>query len=574
MQECSTLVFSKHDPSSFQGKTVDATTNPLESAIALVLRAEEEGAVADLAAWLARYPAHATELADFLVSHKHLMKAVGQKRTSSELDSGFSRRLSGTDFDILEEIGRGGMGVVYRAIDRTLKRTVALKSIITGQMTTEKELIRFRFEAEAAAGLDHPSIVPVLSFGEIDGSPFLVMKLMEGGSLANRLREMGPGSQLSVNQAAQLVREVALGVHHAHQRGLLHRDLKPANILLDGDDKPHVADFGLAIVLKATFSLSQGGSLAGTAAYMAPEQVNGDQGLTTAVDVHALGAILYELITGEPPYGREEWLVTIQRVRDETPPSIHRVRTDVPSDLEEIILRCLEKDPRDRYPSALALAEDLTHFLDGEPLHARCKGLYVGVSRALARRRDTLSMSSWPAFFVTATSLVISQALVQAVILTGANPWLAYAAMASHFVGWLVLSWCFLITRAHVVSPVERMSAGLQVGLMIACLSLVPAHVYLHGNNILPIYPPMTTVFGLGVFAHGATHWGRLYLVGLYLMAVAFFMPVVPMTWWPTAHALLHGAALVWMGIRHKQFDAQARNSFSSRSGLGVGQAS
>lgn len=174
------------------------------------------------------------------------------------------------------------------------------------------------------------------------------MALMEGGSLAQRLRNRKPGEGVPALEAAELIRDVALGAHHAHQRGLLHRDLKPGNILFDGQGRPHIADFGLALPLEATFSLSR--SMAGTAGYMAPEQVGGEQNLTIAVDVHALGAILYELLAGEPTFGREEWLLTLQRVRDETPPPLRGGRNGAAVDLETICLRCLEKDPQDRSP--------------------------------------------------------------------------------------------------------------------------------------------------------------------------------------------------------------------------------
>lgn len=540
--------------------------SPLEEAIALVLHAEEEGLPPDLTDWLAHHPEHAQELAEFLASQKQLFHFDSGSKLSGNQSMALRRQASQSGFDIHEEVGRGGMGVVYKALDRSLKRTVALKSILTGDLATQRDLMRFRFEAEAAAGLDHPAIVPVYAFGEFDGRPFLVMKFMEGGSLSARIRQDGPGLRFTPESAARLVRDIAHGVHHAHQRGLLHRDLKPANILLDHEGQPHVADFGLAIVLKSTYSVSQGNSLAGTAAYMAPEQVAGDTGLTTAVDIHALGVILYELLAGEPPYGRDEWLLTIQRVRDENPPDLRARCPGLPRDLESIVLRCLEKDPRDRYPSALTLADELTAFLDGEAISTRRRGLLVGLSRAVSRRRDTMSMSSWPAFFMSALSLVISQALVMAVLLTGLNPWLAYAGLGLHFLEWMIIYWVFLVTRSKLVSPVERMSTGLQLGIMLACFSLVPAHIYMHGSNILPIYPAMTTVFGIGVFCHGATHWGRLYLVGLYLMLVASIMPLFPMLWWPVVHGVLHGASLVWLGFRHWDFDKSARRAAADRS--------
>lgn len=541
------------------------SSSKLEEAIGIILKSEEEGQPMELADWLGRNPDQATELASFLASHRK-MQTVALTRWADEsvvVQPSTFPKVAG--LDLQEEIGRGGMGVVYRAYDPTLKRTVAVKRIIASLLTSPKELEKFRFEAEAAAGLDHAAIVPIHAFGETDGQPFLVMKFMEGGSLSNRLRALGHARQLPQAEAAKLVRDIAFGVHHAHQRGLIHRDLKPANILLDHLGAPHVADFGLAIALKASFSISRDGSMAGTAAYMAPEQVSCETGLTIAVDVHALGSILYELLAGEPPFGRGEWLQTIQRVRDEPAPSLRHIRPELARDLETIAMRCLEKRPEDRYRSALNLAEDLTRFLEGEPLVSKPRSLATTIVRAIDRRKETRSMASWPGCFVAAISLLLSHSIVQFVALTDGQPWVAYTALGAYFVAWLSLYWWFLIVRSHALSPVERLSAALQIGMMLACLSLFPAHIVFYGKNFLPIYPPMTTIFGLGIFAHGATHWGRLYVVGLVLMVVSCLMPLVPMIFWPATHTLMHGGILVWMGFWLRQFDreSQARPSKS-----------
>ena len=168
-------------------------------------------------------------------------------------------------------------------------------------------------------------------------------------------------------------------------------------------------------------------------------------------------------------------------------------------------------------------------------------------------------MASWPGCFAAAISLLLSHSIVQFVALTDGQPWVAYTALGAYFVAWLSLYWWFLIVRSHALSPVERLSAALQIGMMLACLSLFPAHIFLYGKNFLPIYPPMTTLFGLGIFAHGATHWGRLYVVGLVLMVVSCLMPLVPMIFWPATHTLMHGGILVWMGFWLRQFDRESQ---------------
>lgn len=204
------------------------------------------------------------------------------------------------DYELLNEIAHGGMGVIYKARQLSLNRTVALKMILAGQLATPDAVQRFRIEAEAAAGLDHAHIVPVYEIGEHDGQHFFTMKLVEGPSLSDWIaRHPNLGSPQTQRASAKLVATVAHAVHHAHLRGILHRDLKPGNILLDNTGEPHVTDFGLAKQVRGGSEVTQSGAVVGTPSYMAPEQASGRKGLTTAVDIYSLGAILYELMTGD-----------------------------------------------------------------------------------------------------------------------------------------------------------------------------------------------------------------------------------------------------------------------------------
>ena len=345
----------------------------------------------------------------------------------------FPGRIFG-DYEILERIARGGMGVVYKARQISLNRLVALKIIPGSELANPVERQRFRIEVEAAASIDHPRIVPIYEVGEHDGYYFYSMRLIEGGNLAQHMARYRDDHRA----AARLIISAARGIHYAHQRGILHRDLKPANILLDKDGRPHVADFGVAKHLHGQVTtdsgepppprsaasaqwdasadpaadsrrsrpgsreldLTQVGEIVGTPSYMAPEQASGKKGVVTvAADIYSLGAILYEMLTGRPPFKGPTRMATVRQVLTERPVPPRQLNPRIDRDLECICLKCLEREPQNRYPSAEALAEDLERWLAGEPILVASRSWWYRTLKWV-KRRPTM------AALVTATAIV------------------------------------------------------------------------------------------------------------------------------------------------------------------------
>ena len=355
----------------------------------------EKGEDFDREALLRDHPDYAKDLAAFLDDRDLLAELAGSLHDapSSQVLPGISAVLAKTilsagekrslppgervryigEYEILREVARGGMGIVYKARQRKLKRIVALKMILSGRLASPEDVSRFQREAQAAARIKHPRIVPIHEIGQHEGQAYFTMDFVEGASLANLIRD----EALPPKRAAELISQVAAAIHYAHEQGIVHRDLKPANILLDETGQPHVTDFGLAKIFAADpddseKELTLSGQILGTPSYMSPEQASGKHQLVGPTsDVYSLGAILYASLTGRAPFVAESTLDTIRQVASAEPLSPRALNPKIPRDLETICLKCLEKEPHKRYGTAELLADDLKRFREGRPVMAR-----------------------------------------------------------------------------------------------------------------------------------------------------------------------------------------------------------
>jgi predicted Ser/Thr protein kinase len=350
--------------------------DPVDAVIAKYVQEVEAGQVPDREVLLAQHPYLADRLREFFADYDRLDRQAGELRLSADphpttdfsaLTSDVIRVRYFGDYELLEVLAHGGMGVVHKARQVSLGRLVALKMILKGMFATPLDVARFRAEAEAAAKLDHPNIISIYEVGEHDGQQYYAMQFIDGTSLRRYPRG-------TTRKETVIIAQVARAVHHAHQRGVLHRDLKPSNILLDSAGTPFVADFGLAKRVNVDRSLTESGAVVGTPRYMSPEQAASQKDLSVAADVYSLGVVFYERLTGQTPFTGETPLQILRQVRENDPPRPSSITPGLDRDLETICLKCLEKEPGKRYDSAQALADDLDRWLRGEPIEARPVG--------------------------------------------------------------------------------------------------------------------------------------------------------------------------------------------------------
>jgi serine/threonine-protein kinase len=431
------------------------------------------------------------------------------------------------DYELVEELGRGGMGVVYKAWEKSLNRFVAVKLILRGEHASDIDLARFRGEAQAAAGLTHPNIVPVFKVDACDGQAFFSMKYVEGQTLAERVKQ-GP---LRPRDAVRYLAAVSRAVYHAHTRGILHRDLKPANILIDADDQPLVTDFGLAKRVEGGASLTGSGAIVGTPSYVSPEQASGEQSrIGPATDVYSLGAILYEMLTGRPPFLAASAVATLLLVRTEEPVRPRLLNPQIDPDLEFICRKCLEKNPEHRYNSALQLAEDLDAFVKDEPVSARSSSLAYFVSRIFRESHHAPVQENWGVLWMWHSLTIFLLCVVTAAIygLGERRHWPYLVLWTVGLVAWGTFFWQWR-RRAGPVTFVERQLAHAWAGGVIASIGMFVVEVLLD-RPALELSPLLGVIAGVVFLFKAGTLSGWFYFAAFLSFSVSIPMAFLPPT--------------------------------------------
>ena len=457
------------------------------------------------------------------------------------------------DYEVLEEIARGGMGVVYKAQQKALGRTVALKMILSGQLASDEDVRRFYNEAEAAGKLDHPGIVPVYEFGQHEGQHFFSMGYVAGPSLSDCLSD-GP---LAPDQAAAIMIKVSQAIAYAHARGVIHRDLKPANVLLEPDGSPRITDFGLAKRIEADERLTSTGQILGTPGYMAPEQASGNvDEINEAADVYALGAVLYALVTGRPPFQADNPLDTMIQVLEGDPAPLRLLNPKVEADLETICLKCLEKDPGHRYLSAAEVAEDLTRYVEGESISVKSLNVVDRMVRALHRSKHDADLQAWSTLLFWFGGIVLLAEIGIYIHTLGGPPYPKHWAIAirvSQFLSMGAVLWSCRSSWSISTGAAERQMLSIWIGFLVSCFLVIGVAILStdpdHPLDELRIYPYLAIVSGLTYFVMGSSYWGQCYLCALLFFVLALVMPST-LPWAPLEFGLLWAVCLVLIGRR------------------------
>jgi serine/threonine protein kinase len=544
------------------GPSAAESQQRLESAIAAYLEEAARGNQPDPNEMLAAHPELADELRHFLDDHQQAMHLADSWRLDVGLETDVRSVATASpgmepirfgDYELLGEIARGGMGVVYKARQISLNRVVAIKMILQGQLAAVEDVERFHLEAKAVAKLAHPHIVVVHDVGQCGDQHYFAMEYVEGESLAQRIRQ-GP---CSFSTTAEHVEQVAQAVHFAHQNGVVHRDVKPSNVLIDPSGRARVTDFGLAKHIDRGQELTLTGQIMGTPAYMAPEQITNSRGqIGPACDVYALGALLYELLTGRPPFRGRDHFETLLQVLECDPQSPRLLNPNVPRELEMICLKCLEKQPQHRYASAADVADDLRQFLAGDSISLSSPKLVDRLVRTLERSHYDREFHTWSRLLVHLAWLsLVTHALVflNRFALPSRQLGGLIVIRGLEVVGMAVLLWVLRRQWYPVRGAAARQLLSLWLGYMAGSVVLLAITNLLTPPGVafddFRAYPPMAVLASLLFMMLGSSYWGYCYLIGSIFLVLAIVMTV-----WLPAAPLLFGvawaASLLTLSIR------------------------
>ncbi len=547
----------------------------LEEVLAEYLQDVEAGISVDAEALAERYPVHRSELLEFIAIDQQFRE---RSKTNSEafqrtVLSGISQSAGSAqaittplqkvgEYELIEEIDRGGMGVVFKARHPTLRRTVAIKMLLAGAFASGEAERRFRREAAAAARLNHPGIVPVYDVGIVDhpgplhGQTWFAMALVEGTDLARRIE-----SELFDSiAAAQLSTRIVDAIHYAHGKGVIHRDLKPANILLDKDNNPHITDFGLSRCQDDNETqLTAAGQIFGTPGYMSPEQAAGkNDSVGPATDIYSLGAVMYCMLTGRPPFRASSTVATLQQVTHDAPAPPRLLNRTVDPDLESIILKCLEKNPADRYSTAEDLKQDLERFLRGESVRAASINLVGYLGRVLASSRNSEFLEGWSrALYAVSAIVLIFHVAMQFMPLTATQSTLVNAGKYVLLLGIIWRARDGILTPQN---PVERTIWSLWIGYILTYLT-TEIMVRIVKQPEFNLYAIMSLVSSVILLVLGGQLWGGCYVIGGLFAVLAPTITAIP-----EYGVILFGALWSFVFFQlGRRYQKQSRSTINSR---------
>lgn len=506
----------RSDPTDSDSSSVISQLTDLESVMADYIQRIESGQAVDPADYLQRFPQFADDLKAFFQNHHWL----GDPAATDACESMVGKTV-GT-YTIESEIARGGMGVVYRAKQAGLDRPVALKLISSGVLASREERKRFRTEAESAARLYHPGIVSIYETGSWQGHPYFSMSLIEGPTLQALIDE----KNLAIDRSASLMISIARAVGYAHRSGILHRDLKPDNVLMSDDGRPLLTDFGLAKWQQTGTLLTQTGQVLGTPNYMSPEQAAGCPDIDVTSDIYSLGAVLYAMLTGQPPHGTGSAGEVLRCVLQDDPMPPRWMRNDIPVSLENICMKAISRDPRHRYASADAMADDLQCWVDGNPVSADRSGLLGQVARELQRDQHQMHFAPWSRTLLWIGAVIfVAHGAISVLSALDFPRWISFWTPR-----WIMLAWiAFIIFRARGGQLAPRTIAERPVySIWLGYLASLAALNLLVLMNVLPnsaMFPVTAVLSGFGFLAMSGHVWGGAAVIGFAFMAVALVLP-------------------------------------------------